>query len=733
MSKRKFKGALIASSLLVFSAIAVGGLAACSPSETPVEELVYNSLAISNKTDLQAEWKTGGSGRKVNITATDKDDAAVNITEAIANKDITITSSNTAVVTVLNQMLTPLTVGKSTITVSGGGKTDTVEVTVIDGSVEPSVITNKTLAEVMALDADDTQLYEVEGYITSYASGKTDFTKYGNFMISTDAEATDSFLVYGCTGTATALAYAGGKYTFTNPQDWMTADSTKSLVLGDKVKIKVYRLDYGTTKELNGVFLEKTGHVDLDVTPEPDAITATITELAANTDGNKKKKFITSGTIKEWAKGTNGGDYGNFTITDGTTDMIVYGATATATALVWIGETANYGFTNPKDFMTNEATKNLVIGQAINMTVTRCDFTNKDTGVVTKEVCGIITGSTEIAPTEITIAADKTELVVDEAVTVSKTTVPAAISVPLTFVSSEPTIASVDATGKVTALAAGTTKITAKYGEVISNEINITVAAKIVPTAIVLSTAGDVLTVEAGKTLATAVATTPEVINVPLTYVSSNEEAVTVDESGVLTGVGAGSAKITAKYGEVTSNEITITVTGAISYAEKETYTMNFATLIGGATSSKSETDVTKLAENLNSCSTAETKSLISTSALTSVFYGANGGSGDTSYFYKDCFKIGTSKNGGAATLNFAENTGIAKVEIYGLGWTTKGSKLSVNGSDAITMAHSSDKNTTVESFDKYSFTFAATDSVALTVTTAAVSISKIVTYTIAA
>ena len=63
------------------------------------------------------------------------------------------------------------------------------------------------------------------------------------------------------------------------------------------------------------------------------------------------QKFLLSGvTVKSWRNdGADGTKYGNFNITDGTTDILVYGATATASALTWDDATSKYTYKNPQE------------------------------------------------------------------------------------------------------------------------------------------------------------------------------------------------------------------------------------------------------------------------------------------------------------------------------------------------------------------------------------------------
>lgn len=94
------------------------------------------SVAIDNKIDLQEKWVFGDSAREVTLAF----DSAEYWNET--NCDYTITSSNTAVITVNGKTLTAVGAGTTTIIVTAKGQTDTVEISVLPvlNSVE---ITNK--------------------------------------------------------------------------------------------------------------------------------------------------------------------------------------------------------------------------------------------------------------------------------------------------------------------------------------------------------------------------------------------------------------------------------------------------------------------------------------------------------------------------------------------------------------------------------------------------------------
>lgn len=94
-----------------------------------------------------------------------------------------------------------------------------------------------------------------------------------------------------------------------------------------------------------------------------------------------------------------------------------------------------------------------------------------------------------------------------------------------------------------------------------SNRVDFTVVADEVATITVApSTSEIVVGATAQFSAACTFASGNEADCPTLTWASSNEEAATVDASGLATGVAAGEAKITASVGAVTSNEATLTV-----------------------------------------------------------------------------------------------------------------------------------------------------------------------------
>ncbi|MCD8195408.1 MAG: hypothetical protein LUD22_03850 [Coprobacillus sp.] len=103
------------------------GLGACS--ENAKGEEGY-SLQITNKADIEEEFSIYDSSRTIEVEIT-KDGEVQNASSAVATGELTTESSNNDVVLVGGLVLTAVSEGEATVTVSYHGWTDSVNVTVI--------------------------------------------------------------------------------------------------------------------------------------------------------------------------------------------------------------------------------------------------------------------------------------------------------------------------------------------------------------------------------------------------------------------------------------------------------------------------------------------------------------------------------------------------------------------------------------------------------------------------
>lgn len=158
----------------------------------------------------------------------------------------------------------------------------------------------------------------------------------------------------------------------------------------------------------------------------------------------------------------------------------------------------------------------------------------------------------------IELAANETNLVAGNTANLTATVAPADYTGELVYEVSDNTVVSV-ADGVITALKAGVATITAKVGDVISNEVTITVKN---PAATAIAIAADKTELEVSQTAKITPTVTPAEYDGTLVYVVSDNTVVSVSADGVITALKAGTATITAKIGdELVSNEITVTVT----------------------------------------------------------------------------------------------------------------------------------------------------------------------------
>ena len=138
MSKRKFKGALFVSSLLVFSSLAITGLTSCEPipiqnEDDPSDqedEIVINEVTITNKEYLTSEFRVGDKDRTLEGTIKTSQ-GHKGFQQLIDLGLATITSSDPSVVSVDGIKVKAVKEGSATITVKAGDKSDSVGISVL--------------------------------------------------------------------------------------------------------------------------------------------------------------------------------------------------------------------------------------------------------------------------------------------------------------------------------------------------------------------------------------------------------------------------------------------------------------------------------------------------------------------------------------------------------------------------------------------------------------------------
>ncbi|MBQ4059530.1 MAG: Ig domain-containing protein [Lachnospiraceae bacterium] len=166
---------------------------------------------------------------------------------------------------------------------------------------------------------------------------------------------------------------------------------------------------------------------------------------------------------------------------------------------------------------------------------------------------------TEVAPTSVTVTTAKSTISVGEATVVTATVLPAnASNKTVTYTSSNPAVAVVSNTGAVTGISAGEATITATTvnGKVAAVKITV---VKVEATGISLDKNSVDLSVS-GTTTVVATVLPENATDKTVTWSSSNETVASVKD-GVVTGLSAGTADITAKTSNGLTKTCKVTVT----------------------------------------------------------------------------------------------------------------------------------------------------------------------------
>lgn len=174
----------------------------------------------------------------------------------------------------------------------------------------------------------------------------------------------------------------------------------------------------------------------------------------------------------------------------------------------------------------------------------------------------------------ITISPASASLEKGSSTTLTAATTPAKPSNPaLTWTSSNPAIATVDAVGVVTAVAAGTTTITVASDNGVKATASITVT--VAPASISLDKTSLSLEKGSSETL-TATVGPADCTDKTVVWSSDKPAVATVDATGKVTAVGAGSAVITAKTtnGKTATANVTVSVSPAAISLDKASMTL---------------------------------------------------------------------------------------------------------------------------------------------------------------
>ena len=161
-------------------------------------------------------------------------------------------------------------------------------------------------------------------------------------------------------------------------------------------------------------------------------------------------------------------------------------------------------------------------------------------------------------PTGVSLGSARV-LRVGDKVTLKPELTPATAITTYKWSTSEKKVATVSDTGVVTALRAGTAKITVKTANDQKASVEVTVQDGSKPESV--SIAGGDVTLNVGESVALTARLTPDDAATAFTWSSSKKAVAEVSDSGVVTGVKAGTAKITVKTANGKKDTVEVKVT----------------------------------------------------------------------------------------------------------------------------------------------------------------------------
>ena len=246
---------------------------------------------------------------------------------------------------------------------------------------------------------------------------------------------------------------------------------------------------------------------------------------------------------------------------DSTSITLTEGESMTLTATV----TPNYAYNRKVTWSSSEATIATVDanGKVVAVAPGNAVITAK-AGEKTA-TCSVTVEKKVIAVDGITLSQTSATLIEGDSITLTATVTPEdATDKTVTWTTSDAEVATVDANGKVIAVAPGNAVITAKAGEKTAT-CTVTVEKKVIAVdGITLSQTSATL-VEGDSITLTATVTPEDATDKTVTWTTSDAEVATVDANGKVIAVGPGTAVITAKAGEFTATcEITVTIIDSI-------------------------------------------------------------------------------------------------------------------------------------------------------------------------
>lgn len=465
--------------------IAGVSLAACNnktsdsvkPTEQPSAEASFalSQLQIANKNAFADYIYVGDSNKKIDIAIDD----GKNVASLINEKKITIKSSNENAAKVIGRYVSPVGAGEVTITVSGGGKSDSVsfyvgkKITLVPEDTEVGVNQernigvdgeDKNAADYEWTSSDATKATVENGVVKGVAEGtvvieaklKSNSKEGAKISIKVSKSVAKAQAINTITK-AVSKATVRGQILVKAPKFFIIADETAAIevytstnyAVGDVVKVTGKVVAYAKVLEFSGsISITKIGYkVKNPFGKDPIELTKDVASNLANASDNGTTGYRRS--YKWSATATKSGTYVCFNL-DGSEILLEPSNASDFNIVLGNYYTVEGVWQGSKNSSYVQFYRTKVVETIPPKTIVR----------VSASALTFDVGNTrKLSASYILSQADK-----DKNVNT------------ITWASSDVTKATVDANGVVTAVAEGTVKITATVGET-SAEVAITIVA----------------------------------------------------------------------------------------------------------------------------------------------------------------------------------------------------------------------------------------------------------------
>ena len=451
----------------------------------------------------------------------------------------------------------------------------TITATTTDGSnlsANSQVIVNPILVEGITLNLDEAYMIEGES-VQLTATVKPDNATDKSVTWSSSDE---SVATVDATGLVKSIKVGSATITAT------TADgsnlSANCLVTVNPIPAESITLNLSKTDMIEGESMQLTATVSPDNATDKSVAWISSDEAVATVNENGIVTAVAAGSATITAKTANGlGATCTVTVKAKVIDVasitlnvdkaeLVEGTTTQLTATVTPDNATDQSVTwsssdeSVAKVDANGLVKGITVGPA---TITAT------TANGLKATCTVTVKAKVIDIASITLNVDKAELVEGTTTQLTATISPDnATDKSVTWSSSDEAVATVNADGLVTAVAAGSAIITAKTANGLAATCAVTVKAKVVATESITLNMDKAELVEGTATQLTATVTPDNATDKSVIWSSSDEAVATVNANGLVTAVAAGSATITATTANGLKATCAVTVTAKQSGIE---------------------------------------------------------------------------------------------------------------------------------------------------------------------